>query len=224
VVGTSATATVRLEVAAHRIIRAKPVPLGRAKVVIVLFHPKDLRWGHALVTWSFSHGWRGPFVPAPSTRTVKLSPHAIVLYTSVALPAGHYRWRACFHATGDLAMADPGRPPGCTGYGFHGAGDLPAGFPGPAAIARAEQYLNGRVGHTALAVVDSEGRLSGVRIHDTFITGSVVKAMLLRVSAAPTGLDQPGGPKCRAFIAMRKSPPTSSSTASGSRRSRRSSR
>ena len=103
----------------------------------------------------------------------------IVLYTSVALPAGDYRWRACFHAPGDLAVADPERPSGCTGFGFHGAGRLPVGFPGPVAITRAGRYLNTRGGHTALAVVDSEGRLSGVRIHDTFITGSVVKAMLL---------------------------------------------
>jgi hypothetical protein len=110
---------------------------------------------------------------------VKLSPHVIVLYTSVALPAGHYRWRACFHARGDRAMADPERPSGCTGYGFHGAGHHPVGFPGPAAVARAERYLNRRAGHTALAVMDSEGRLSGIRMHDPFITGSVVKAMLL---------------------------------------------
>ncbi len=179
VAGTTATATLQLDVAAHSKIRTEPLPLGRAKVLIVLFHPKALRWGRALVDWSFASGWRGRFVSAPSTRTVKLSPYAIVLYTSVALPAGHYRWRACFHARGDLAMADPDRPPGCTGFGLHGAGHLPVGFPGPPAIARAERYLNSRGGHTALAVVDSEGRLSGIRMHDTFITASVVKAMLL---------------------------------------------
>jgi hypothetical protein len=178
-VGTSASATLSLDVAAHTTIRAKPLPLGRAKVLIVLFHPKDLRVGRAPVEWSFASGGSGRFVAAPPTRTVKLSPYAIVLYTSVALPAGHYGRRACFRACGDRAMADPGRPPGCTGFGFHGHGDLPARFPGPAAITPAERYLNSRDGHTALAVVDSEGRLSGIRVHDTFITGSAVKAMLL---------------------------------------------
>jgi hypothetical protein len=49
----------------------------------------------------------------------------------------------------------------------------------PAAIRRAEAYLAGRAGRTALAVVDSEGRLSGIREHRTFVTASVVKAMLL---------------------------------------------
>ena len=178
VVGTTATATVQLGVTPRSIIKAMPVPGGRAKVMIVLFHPTDLRWGHALVEWSFASG-RGRFVSASPTRTVRRSPHAIVLYTSVTLPAGHYRWRACFHARRDRAMADPERPPGCTGFGLHGAGHLPVGFPGPASIARAERYLNSRGGHTALAIVDSEDRLSGIRDHDPFITGSVVKAMLL---------------------------------------------
>jgi hypothetical protein len=179
VTGTTATASVQLSVTPRIVIKARPVPGGRAKVLIVLFHPKDLRWGHALVEWSFASGRRSRFVSASPTRTLKLSPHAIVLYTSVALPAGRYRWRACLHARGDRAMADPEPTPGCTGLGFHGAGHLPVGFPGPAAIAGAERYLNSRGGHMALAVVDSEGRLSGIRDHDRFITGSVVKAMLL---------------------------------------------
>ena len=89
-------------------------------------------------------GTESGFRPAPPTRTVKLSPYVIVLYTSVALPAGDYRWRACFHAPGDLAVADPERPSGCTGFGFHGAGRLPVGFPGPVAITRAGRYLNTR--------------------------------------------------------------------------------
>ncbi len=55
----------------------------------------------------------------------------------------------------------------------------PLAFPAPAAIERAERYLPTRGGHTALAVVDSEGRLSGVRLDEPFITGSVIKAMLL---------------------------------------------
>jgi hypothetical protein len=53
------------------------------------------------------------------------------------------------------------------------------GFPGPASIERAERYLAGRGGRTALAVFDSERRLSGLRLDEEFITGSVVKAMLL---------------------------------------------
>ena len=56
---------------------------------------------------------------------------------------------------------------------------LPVGFPGPAAITRAAGYLSGRIGRKAFAVVDTEGRMSGVNVHWTFPTASVVKAMLL---------------------------------------------
>jgi hypothetical protein len=108
-----------------------------------------------------------------------LSRYVVALSTTVALPAGGFRWRACLHARDAAALANPRRPPNCSGRGYHGFGRLPFGFPGPGAIARAEGYLSSRGGHTALAVVDSEGRLSGIRIHDRFITGSVVKAMLL---------------------------------------------
>jgi hypothetical protein len=56
---------------------------------------------------------------------------------------------------------------------------LPFGSPGPGAISRAARYLGGRAGRTAFAVVDSEGRVSGVHEHWTFVSASVVKAMLL---------------------------------------------
>jgi len=39
--------------------------------------------------------------------------------------------------------------------------------------------MRGRAGRKAFAVIDSEGRLSGVHVHWTFPTASVVKAMLL---------------------------------------------
>src|SRR5436305_1954605 len=55
----------------------------------------------------------------------------------------------------------------------------PAGFPFPSRVRSAASYLSQRAGYTAFAVVDSEGRLSGQNIHRTFISASVVKAMLL---------------------------------------------
>jgi hypothetical protein len=56
---------------------------------------------------------------------------------------------------------------------------VPYGFPSPGAIGAAASYLSGRAGRTAFAVLDSEGRLSGVHEHWTFVSASVVKAMLL---------------------------------------------
>jgi hypothetical protein len=46
-------------------------------------------------------------------------------------------------------------------------------------VARAARFLRGRSGRTAFAVLDSEGRISGVHVHWTFVSASVVKAMLL---------------------------------------------
>ena len=178
-VGTSASTTIELAVTGLTVTKVLALPLGQAEVTIVVFHPRDLRWADARVSWSFATGRRGPFMPAPQTRTMQLSPYVVVLRKRINLPAGPFRFRACFHAPGDQALLNPQRPPGCAGRGYLGGGSLPAGFPGPAAIARAESYLNGRTGRTAFAVVDTEGRLSGARTQWTFPTASVVKAMLL---------------------------------------------
>jgi hypothetical protein len=166
-------------VTGQSVTKVTALTLGRAKVVLVIFHPRDLRWGNARVSWSFVSGSRGRFSPAPATRSVNLSPYAVVLYTTATLPAGHFRWRACLHAPEAQALADASQPPGCSGRGYNGSGHLPVGSPGPVAIARAERYLRTRTGRTALAIVDSEGRVSGVNVNEQFITGSVVKAMLL---------------------------------------------
>ncbi len=160
------------------ITKLRALPLGRALVTILVFHPPELNWNGATVRWSFA-GAHGRFQTTASTRTRRLSAAVTVLRTEVALPAGRYRFRACFHAPGDHALLNSSRPPGCSGRGYHGAGALPVGFPTPAAVTRARAYLAGRGGRKAFAVIDSEGRLSGVDVHTTFPTASVVKAMLL---------------------------------------------
>lgn len=177
--GTSSHAWTQVDVAGKTAIRVRDLPLGRARVAIILLHPRDLHWNGARVHWSFAHGWRGRFSSAPATRSRRLSPYATLLQTTVTLPAGHFRWRACFHAADEHALANPHRPPPCLGRGYSGRGWLPAGFPSPRAIARAIRFLRSRGGRTAFAVVDSEGRISGLHEHWTFVSASVVKAMLL---------------------------------------------
>jgi hypothetical protein len=174
-----AQATFDVAVAGKVVVKLAPLPLGRARVTIVAFHPRDLHWAGATVRWQFASGPQARFADTPATQTRRVSPYVAVARTTVALPAGRYRFRACFHAPGEQALADRGAPPGCTGRGFTGDGSLPAGYPGPRAVARAERALASRSGRTALAVVDTEGRLTGVDLHPTFVTGSVVKAMLL---------------------------------------------
>jgi hypothetical protein len=179
VVGTNLAATVQISVVGKAVTTVAARPLGQAGVRVLIFHPRDLLWGGRQVSWSFAQGFHGPFFRAQSTRSIRLSPYLTLLGTTITLPAGHFRWRACFHAPGDHALLSLRRPPGCTGRGYHGGGYLPVGFPATAAVARGAAYLSTRIGRTAFAVVDSEGRMSGVNIHRTFPTASVVKAMLL---------------------------------------------
>jgi hypothetical protein len=177
--GTSTEALINVGVVGFVVTKVKALPLGQAQVTLLVFHPPDLPWNGVRVHWSFASGFRGPFNQGVVTRTRRLSRYVTLLRATVTLPAGHFRWRACFHARGDQAQLSPRRPPGCTGRGYHGGGHLPAGFPAPVNVARAASYLAGRAGVTAFAVVDSEGRMSGLHMHWTFVSASVVKAMLL---------------------------------------------
>ncbi|MCW3030733.1 MAG: hypothetical protein JWM66_866 [Solirubrobacterales bacterium] len=52
-------------------------------------------------------------------------------------------------------------------------------YPPRSAVDAAIGYLNGRLGRTSLAVVDSRGRLAGVRLRERFQSASVVKVMFL---------------------------------------------
>ncbi len=60
-----------------------------------------------------------------------------------------------------------------------GRGIRLAAYPSRGAIAAAIRYLDGRWGRTSLAVLDSKGRLGGVRLREHFETASVVKVMML---------------------------------------------
>jgi hypothetical protein len=178
-VGTSAHASLSVGVQAKTVTKVQAISLGRAQVTVLLFHPRDLNWAHALVTWSFASGAHGRLMGEPATRSSRLSRYVTALRTTVTLPAGRFGWRACVRVPGAGALLNPRRPPGCAGRGYFGGGSLPVGYPAPDAVARATAYLRGRAGRTAFAVVDSEGRLSGVNLHSTFVSASVVKAMLL---------------------------------------------
>jgi hypothetical protein len=176
---TGAEGIVAIGVIGKTVTKLRALPLGRARVTLVIFHPRGLRWGHTLVHWAFASGRHGRFAATPRTLSIALSPSATVLRTTVTLPAGPYRFRACFSPPEAAALLSSRRPPGCTGRGYHGGASLPAGFPSPAAVARAAGYLAGRSGRRAFAVMDTEGRISGVDVHARFTTASVVKAMLL---------------------------------------------
>src|SRR5437879_6262402 len=60
-----------------------------------------------------------------------------------------------------------------------GRGMPVAPYPSAGALAAAVRFLDSRVGSAALAVVDSQGHLAGMHLHEHFRTASVVKAMML---------------------------------------------
>ncbi len=177
--GTTDQASVQIDVTDRIVIRVRALRLGRAAIRVLVYHPSELHWGRVPVHWWFGTRFRGRLHAAPATRTRRLNPNLIALYTSITLPAGYFRWRACFYARDDQALVNREGPPGCSGRGYHGIGHLPYGYPGPHAVDRAAAYLASRNGRTAFGVMDSEGRLSGVHVHWTFVSASVVKAMLL---------------------------------------------
>lgn len=50
-VGGAASALVRVHVTGVALTKVKAISLGRARVRIVVFHPRDLRWGDARISW-----------------------------------------------------------------------------------------------------------------------------------------------------------------------------
>jgi hypothetical protein len=176
IAGRSVSAVVRVRVRDRTDVGVQALTGGRARIQILIYHPRDLRWNGFTARWRIASAGQ-QF--ATSTLTQRLSPYVTMLRVVLALPAGHFGWRVCFYAPEDQSLDDDTRPPTCLGRGYSGTGWLPNGFPWPSRVAAASAFLAGRAGRTAFAVVDDEGRLSGVNVHRTFVSASVVKAMLL---------------------------------------------
>jgi hypothetical protein len=193
VVSTGTRASLRVVV--DEIVRGRstPLPLGRVRVAVRSRHPADLRWGSRPAFWFVRQG-RDRFRRVARTRTHQA--HGLTRVTA-RLPiarAGRFSFLVCFGAPGSSALGPPraharcrhravgGKPDGRFSKSlthFEGRGFAPAGFPLARSVATARTYLGARAGRTAFAVVDSEGRVSGRAVHRTFVSASVVKAMLL---------------------------------------------
>jgi hypothetical protein len=178
---------VRLTVGERVATRITYLPRGRAWIVIRSRHPADLRWGGERVAWYVSSGLNGPIKRVEATRTREAKPGLTRLAASVPIPAGRFRFAACFKREPKGAMGSPGSHPGCSSHRFHGSrkgpyngrGEGPFGYPDRDAIRSARRYLSGRAGVTSFAIVGSEGRTYGAHSHRRFVSASVVKAMLL---------------------------------------------
>jgi hypothetical protein len=160
---------------------------GRARVVIRSRHPANLRWGGKRLRWYLSRGSAAQLRPAKATRTHTTDPGVTEMRTTLQVPAGRFRFAACFAARSQAAMGPARARPRCGhrrfGGGrnalYQGTGMAPFGYPHQASIDRARRYLAWRSGVKSFAVVTSEGRLYGTHVHRRFVSASVVKAMLL---------------------------------------------
>ncbi len=125
-----------------------------------------------------------------------------VTYASAIVdpPARRFRWRVCVNPAWEASMGGAAAHGPCPVHGFRlpsaktaaaprahaafewggeGRGTPLAPFPSQAAIASARAFLETRAGRTSFAVLDSSGRLSGLRTREHFESASVVKVMFL---------------------------------------------
>ncbi len=183
--------------------KVRYLPLGRARLLVTSRHPRNLHWGGRSVYWYLSLRARGRLRRVEVGRTREVKPGVTRMSATIRLPsAGRFRFAACFSAPQQNALG-LGRSHGpCGRHRFRGprsspyagSGAAPVGYPGPAAIRAARRYLRQRSGLTAFAAVDSQGRIGGAHLHRTFVSASVVKAMLLvaylrMLAAERRGLD-----------------------------------
>ncbi len=164
------------------------LPLGRARLTVVSRHPPNVHWGGRTVYWYRSFRARGRLRRIAVGRTREPQRGVTRMSATIALPtAGRFRYAACFSARKQNALGLGGSHGPCGWHHFRGPADspyagrgiAPAGYPRSGSIAAATRYLKRRSGHTAFATIDSQGRMSGAHLHRTFVSASVVKAMLL---------------------------------------------
>jgi hypothetical protein len=125
------------------------------------------------------------------TRTRELSPGLTYASATIDPPSKRFVYRVCLNPTWERAMGAPASHRPCPEHDYtvphlgtseyvgEGRGVPVAAYPSAGAIAAAARFLDTRAGRTSFAVVDSQGHLGGVRLHEHFQSASVVKVMML---------------------------------------------
>jgi hypothetical protein len=197
--------TVRVIVNEKLTVRLTPLGLGRMRLKLVSQHPSDLKWGKRRVYVFVAQG-SSRYRLVARDRTSQSGKVTRLTADFPVADAGTFKVFECFSApTGSaLGASDqhvscphhsfvPKKHPHRSIQAFEKTGIAPVGYPSPKRIAAAARYEGARAGFTSFAVVDSEGRLSGRHIHRTFVSASVIKAMILvaylrKLDAAHRGL------------------------------------
>ena len=172
-------ATVTVGVFAAPRVRARALPLGRAQISLAIVHPADLRWNGAPVRWRFI---------TPHGRTIAVLAHPYAPAQPAASRSCEWRWRFRRGRFAGRPASTPRRITPCSTPErrvdaavavIRASCDYLRGIPDAGLVGRAIGFLRGRAGRTGMAVIDSEGRMSGWHEHWRFVSASVVKAMLL---------------------------------------------
>ncbi len=196
---------VSVTVALRGTIRSRKLKPGHVRLSLVVRHARHFRWRGERVRWYARRTASRVFKPVARTQAREPRRGTTSASVTISPPARRFVFRACMEPS-DLAGVGPRRSsPRCPRHSFK-PGERPSGlafqaggrgelaYPGKAAVASARRYLARRSGRTAFAVIDTAGRLHGVRMSQQFASASLVKAMLLvaylrRLSARGAGLD-----------------------------------
>jgi hypothetical protein len=182
--GSSGTPSPTIAVTVHPTvaINASSVSPGRVRLSLRLGHTVHAGTSTPVqVSWFLAprgtHSWHQAEVGTSRELAAGLT------YASATVnpPARRFRYRVCLRPSWERAMGPPTGSGPCGGLAYSGKGrGIPlAPYPSQGAIAAAARFLEGRAGRTSFAVVDSSGRLSGLRASEHFETASVVKVMML---------------------------------------------
>jgi hypothetical protein len=199
------TSEVAVSVAVLGQLRSRKLGPGRVHLSLVIRHSGHFRWRGERVFWYLRRQGSRVFKPAVRTHARERRRGTTTAVATVTPPARRFSVRACLEPA-DLAgvgpqpaarrcprrSCKPGKRPSGLAFEAKGRGEL--AYPSLAAIASARRWFARRSGRTGFAVVDSAGRLYGVRMNRQFASASVVKAMLLvaflrRLAGRHAGLD-----------------------------------
>ncbi|MHB8531668.1 MAG: serine hydrolase [Solirubrobacteraceae bacterium] len=206
--GVSATLQVIVDPAVA--LASRSLGPGRVRLSVRVVHGREAGGAAGKAHWYLAPRGSRRYTPAGSTPLRESATGVSRASTIVNPPSRRFSYRVCLNPGWEAAMGPPGAHGACPDhpftlapsshtararakaafeYGGEGRGTPLPPFPSQHAIAAAERWLDSRAGATGMAVLDSGGRLSGVRMRAHFETASVIKVMFLaaylqRLSAA----------------------------------------
>ena len=170
-----------------------PAP-GRTRLGVRLTHSPQLHLRGGRAMWFVAPPGGRRFAPAAATPLREIAAGSAYAAATVSPPSRSFYFRVCLDPGWGSAMGPGGAPARrCRGgdlearpgsprpleYEGRARGIPLAPYPSGPSIASAARFLATRAGRTAFAIVDSTGRLAGVREHEHFQSASVVKVMML---------------------------------------------